>query len=762
VAVKDKKARPQKAKPARRTPAWVGRAVVAIAAIAVLLRIWHIDHGLPDFLEEAIPFKRAFEMWGWETGKTDWNPHLFHYPSLSFYVHLLVQKLHYTFGTIIGAFRTSGDYYLAYHTNPTPMAVVGRMVGVIADTFTVVGVAVIGERMRRGAGVVAAALVALSPAMIVDARSIFSDTLLAAFSVWALERMLVWRAGGTRASLIAAVVLIGLAAGSKYPGALLLLPLAWVLWDRLGSRGLALWPLAALGSLGVFLVTSPFVVLDWKSFATDFGFVTGIARAGHLGNLDQRGFAYYAVELARNVGWVGVPLLVVALVVAALHPRRETRATTIAIAFLAFALPISLGRIEAQRYLIPVIPLAAMLIGRGFLAVVERAKRATALLRPALAAALVLPVAFQAVLAVQSGADTTQLQARRWLERNLRESQLLVQEAYGASLPAEIVKRTIESRRPYRNASEAARRRFSARRTYHAVTLPLLVAGRPVVTLRMPDGRAPTLQIFPSITDLNQIFYRPELISGADYVLTSGAVRGRHESDSARYAPQFHFYRLLDRIAPRAAEFRSRRGVAGPDIVIYRLDDSVRAGLVEHYGALEPLWWSEFIPMEYRSRADQVLMPAGQSSGGQPRDENGRPSLWVWSLRTLFQNRVREFTFDLALNLLQLGRYTEAQDLAASILEILPDDVPASALVTQAAGRRGDWDSARAAMENLLRIRDPAAASLPDLRIEYARILLQVGDKDAARRELGLVTAIAPPGSPEFESARQLLLGLGP
>src|SRR5205085_583249 len=109
------------------------------------------------------------------------------------------------------------------------------------------------------------------------------------------------RERGGMARLAAAAALIGLAAGSKYPAALLVIPLAWVMWDRDGPRGLARWPLAAAGALVVFFVTSPYVLLDWSRFAADFATVAGIAGRGQLGNPGRVGFGYYLGELIRNL-----------------------------------------------------------------------------------------------------------------------------------------------------------------------------------------------------------------------------------------------------------------------------------------------------------------------------------------------------------------------------------------------------------------------------------------------------------------------------
>jgi 4-amino-4-deoxy-L-arabinose transferase-like glycosyltransferase len=140
--------------------------------------------------------------------------------------------------------------------------------------------------------VVAAALVALSPTMIATSRAIYTDTYMTAFAVWALERMLAYRADGRWSQLVAATVLSGLAAGSKYPAALLVIPLGLVLFERRRARGLLPWVFACVAALGVFLVTSPFVVLDFGRFVKDLGFERFHMAAGHLRSGGRRSFLF--------------------------------------------------------------------------------------------------------------------------------------------------------------------------------------------------------------------------------------------------------------------------------------------------------------------------------------------------------------------------------------------------------------------------------------------------------------------------------------
>ena len=734
--------------------------LVALAAIA--LRLWHIRHGLPDFVEEAIPFKKAFEMWGWDTGAADLNPHLFHYPALSFYLHFLIQKLHFGIGHLLGWFGGPGDYFVKYALDPTPMVLAARWVGVLADGATVLGIAVIGERIRRGAGLVAAALVAFSPAMILDARSIFSDTQMAALAVWALERMLEYRRGGRRSVLIAAIALIGLAAGAKYPAGLLVLPLAWVLAERHGRRAFVLWPAAAAASLIVFLITSPFTVLDFRAFWADVSQLAGFARGGHLGNLERPAFGYYALDLARQLGWVGMTLLVLSLVMVIADARRRGTVIVLWLFLLAFGIPISLGRLEAERYLVPIIPAAAVLASMAAFDLIGRSR---ARLRPWLGAALVLglilPVGDAGWAAAASGADSTQLAARRWLEAHLEPQELLIEEAYGARLATAAILRRISRRQAFATANPALQRRFLAQRTYHVVSLPLVTLGHATVVGRLPNGAPTTIELFPHMVESNQVFYEPGLCAGADYILTSSTVRGRYESDPRRFPVENRLYRLLDEHATKVAEFRSSAATEGPAIAIYRLTDRTRSAWLEPTGTLDPLWWTAAIPAEARRWIVDQATPPGGAISEAPRTASGEVAPWVASLRTMYEELIRDFNAELSLELIEAGRYGEAQRLAEATLTMVPDDLQACRVFLLCANKQRDWRGALEVVERVLRDRDPGGDRLPDLQLEYAVLLARAGEIGRAREQLARVLAAAPPGSSIARDAEAIRRALG-
>jgi 4-amino-4-deoxy-L-arabinose transferase-like glycosyltransferase len=447
-----------------------------VVLLGLALRLWHVRGALPDFLDEAIPFKTALRMWTGE-GRVDWNPHFFNYPSLTIYLQLLIQGLTMLVGRAFHAYGSLADYLTAYETDPTAMVIAARLVGVAADGVTIACVIRIGERMRRGAGLVAGAVVALAPTMIVTSRSIYTDTVMTAFALAALERLLAWREGGRRASLATATVLAGLAAGSKYPAAVFVVPLAWVLIERRGVRGLGTWALASAAALGVFLVTSPYVALDFHAFRQDFLFESSHMASGHLGSGGRRGFLFQLDTLARDVGWPGLALLAVSLARSIVGPRRGGDRVTLWLFALPLGIAISLARVEAERYLMPVIPIVALLGADAALELLGLVPRARRLALPLAFALCVAPVVPAGLGAAASGGDDTQAAARRWTEANVTTREVLLREGYTGALLTRARVSKVSASRGFGEAGEAARRRFLSRRAFASVDIPLVVAG---------------------------------------------------------------------------------------------------------------------------------------------------------------------------------------------------------------------------------------------------------------------------------------------
>lgn len=735
-------------------------AIWGVLALALAIRLWHIRHGLPDFLDEAIPLRRALGMTDAISGEISWNPHFFHYPSLSIYLHLFLQHAVMRIGTLFGVFTGIPDYALRNSTDPSLLAIPGRLLSVAFDVWTIYSVARIGERLARGAGLLAAALLALSATAIFTSRLIYTDTVMTAFAVAAVERMLAWLRDGGRSRLVTAVVLIGLATGSKYPAALLLLPLALVIALRELRHGAKpeavrragrLVAASALGAALVFLITTPFILFDWSRFVADFSFVGRLGGAGHFGNYERSGFLYHVGNLTRDFGWPGLALLAVSLPLAIAAWRTSRERALLWLALLAFGAPVAMARIEAERYVIPLLPFVALLAADAALAIAARVPERAR--RPALAAlalALLIPAAVTGLRAGGSLGDYTRIEARRWIEAHAAPDDIVVQELYGAPLLERAHVRRMHMGRIYAAAGPAARRAYDARPSFRAVTLPLTVVGMKTITLTPRDGGASQeVEVVARPADLNPPVYDPRLFAAVDWVITSSAVRGRFEGDSAAYAGVLRFYALLDSTAELTARFVSRGTNTGPDVTMYRLTPRTRAAIAA-LGPLPPLWWTEAVLPTFRERAEALLLPPERRGREPLLNSNGAPATWVRTLAPVFESRFAPLVRPLALELTEAGRAAAANPLARAVLALRPDDSEMGMIAVRGTGDAGDWPGSRALAERVLGVLPASAAGRGGLLLEYATALEQTG---AGSRARALLDSLASSHDPQVAGA---------
>lgn len=149
----------------------------------------------------------------------------------------------------------------------------------------------------------------------------------------------------------------GLAASAKYPGAMLVAPLVVASvgqWRRL---------VRALGLAAVaFAATSPFVVVHARAAWNDFDRVQGLAQDGWLGFEDDPATPVAFAD--RTWDTIG-PLALVAVVGLVIALRRRERSDRILLAFAAvYAASLLPVNAHFDRYVLPLVPLLAVLAGR--------------------------------------------------------------------------------------------------------------------------------------------------------------------------------------------------------------------------------------------------------------------------------------------------------------------------------------------------------------------------------------------------------------
>lgn len=156
-------------------------------------------------------------------------------------------------------------------------------------------------------GLLAALMMAISPTNVYFSHFIRSDTFLVFFSLLSLWASIRIFQQGKTWHYIAAGIAGGLAASSKYPGALVLVSVfsAHLLrckWYGLKDRRLYL---ALVLSVAAFFVTTPFAILDHQQFLTDLLSEARHYSTGHAG-MEGNTLGWYLAYLWRVEGLVAL------------------------------------------------------------------------------------------------------------------------------------------------------------------------------------------------------------------------------------------------------------------------------------------------------------------------------------------------------------------------------------------------------------------------------------------------------------------------
>lgn len=537
-------------------PAWTA----ALVLVALVLRLVGIQAGLPEVYEEAYPFKKAWDMWGFASGgRFDPDPHWYRYPSLVLYLQWLGQAALYLGMLATGAARTLLDFRVQHEIDPTPFYLTGR--GIIAVLGAATVVPVMALLRRAGAGAAAARigglLVAVSPALIAKSQVIEVDVPLALAVAWALLAAVVLSEGVTTRRVVLAGLATGLAASCKYPGVLLAVPC--LLGLLLGARARAASARraapglpAALATYGVtailaMFVTSPFVFLNAGAAWADLSVEGEHMRTGHFGS--DLGATWFAYLRAWSGEMAGIPLaLASAAGLIVFSFARRPWALILGGFMVAYAALVSSFAMKADRYLLPLLPAAIVLACAAIdgLALRVAARANGRVSRNAgvlgLGAVLALPLLAGLPRHLATLRPDTRTVARAWIEANLPAGAFLGVESYGPPLMSPIGMQAIP-----RDLVAALRARGWAPPVYALQNVPMF-------------------QVDPA---RSAVFYDPALWRIADAFVVTGAVRDRYRREPGRFAAQCAFYDTLDRAWTRAAAFPANGG-RGAEIVVYR------------------------------------------------------------------------------------------------------------------------------------------------------------------------------------------------
>jgi len=421
------------------------------------------------------------------------------------------------------------------------MHFVGRLLSVAWHLLAVLVTAKVGMRVWNArAGIAAGWMLALSPLVVFYAKLLRTDTAATFWGVLALYLTLRLLDMPTMRRQVAAGAAIGLSIASRYflaTTGLILVLVDAILLLRAGKDGLGarLWWSIFAGLLAVpfvFLLANPAMPFQWQQVVRD---LTAEARVEHLGadGLGVLGnFRYYFfVALPAAFKW---PLTVLTFAGSLLTLLRGSlQARLLLVWATAFLLLISIPSLHWDRWLIPALPVFALLAASALDWSVEQlaprwfkgssGKGYANILFALLAFLFLIAPLFQSLrYDISLMGVNTRLQARAWLEENASSGSLVLQETYGA--PLEDI--ALESRE--------------------------IGDFYGFMTLTEDD---PTVQ---------------QQLGDADYLVASSYIYDRYYADSERYADAIVFYDRFFAEGELLAEFAPNWRQNGPVVRIYR------------------------------------------------------------------------------------------------------------------------------------------------------------------------------------------------
>ena len=399
-------------------------ALPIVLLLALLLRLWGIDHGLPNVYEHdeigavLIALRHA---------SGELAPPNFYHGTLLSYLLAGLFGLCYAIGRVMGVFAGQADFVMKIVTDGSWLYLAGRLLVACAGTLTVWAVYEAGRRLAdRTTGWIAALFTAVS-VLHVNMSKLIKEDMLAAVLLAAgflavcggLRRLREGRALGA-APYAWTGWWIGLAVAAKYysaPAVVWLVLLAGA--ERPGWRA-ALGRVAAgvAASAGAFFLANPFALPGFLELVEH---ATGYQGAYDVATIpNPSGASSVALYLGRFLPLsVGVPVLAAALLgcLGLASPTWRLR-TAFVLAFPLAFLALLIPHTVFPSFLTPAVPFVALLAAMGI------RRLAGTRGRSAVAVSVAVVCAVPGLLASwrfdrYAQAQDTRALAKAWIERHL-------------------------------------------------------------------------------------------------------------------------------------------------------------------------------------------------------------------------------------------------------------------------------------------------------------------------------------------------------
>jgi hypothetical protein len=397
--------------------------VIAVLLVAALIRLRGIAYGLPALYDpdEPVFMMNAAKLLYQRT----LNPGWFGHPgTTTIYALLFVQLVVLMGGMALGYFQGPQDYATQAYFDPTITFLSGRLFILACAIGCILLVFLIARRLFGDvAGLLAAALLAINPLHVGYSQAIRTDMHASVFVLLCILWSIRIIDRGRRSDYLWAGVWIGLACATKWPAALVAAAPAAACWARChehrGELRRQVQQLVlgfALAGATLFLV-SPFLILDYPRVFADLRAEVDRHHVGASGRgLVWNLWWYVRYPLYDAVGPVGIAAAAVGAWIAA----RSRRPAAALLAYgLCFALGISFQNLVWTRWIVPLLPIVAILQAAAvvWLFRVVRARmapRAALATAAVCAAAIAVPMVLGIVANTRERLNDTRALATQW------------------------------------------------------------------------------------------------------------------------------------------------------------------------------------------------------------------------------------------------------------------------------------------------------------------------------------------------------------
>ena len=429
-------------------------ALLAIVALALAVRAWDLGAQLPAMYHPDEPTNlRLVERM---VANGDLNPHFFNYPSLWFYLHMLVSLDGPLLDWIPGRQPVPliSNVMGSNYAPAVAMVLLHRGLTMLFGVALVVVTWKVAERAWGGrlAPVVAAGSVALSPTLIKHSQFATPDmlaTLVVTLAVLAALEVL--RTGSTRSYLVAGL-LVGLSVSAKYNAVLVAVAVVGAFAVR-ATRSRPVWAdlgrlaMAGAASIVAFVATTPFSLLDRETFMKGIEFERAHYATGHIGMPTGETPRYYVEFLFTQETWIAAAAALGVVLALARGGADRARALMLLAFPVAYGLVVFSQQVHNDRTIMVLLPVLAVFVGYAAQRLhawgrdLSPRPRGAVLAVAGLAVVSTVGMALPSAI-VPSSANDVRVEASDWVADNIPAGSSVVVESYSPWVDPEVYRVT--------------------------------------------------------------------------------------------------------------------------------------------------------------------------------------------------------------------------------------------------------------------------------------------------------------------------------